>query len=145
MEFRAITSSSVLKELAGSANSTFPSKVRSRWFPRGDAVAEFHRHRTRRAADAHGEIDDDRLLSIELPEAELVIEIEDDEERVGVRGTCRSSPDRPSRLKYRNRPGFASLGDLCGFDSVALHPCQQASLNLKFANAHRALRLASLE
>ena len=96
---------------------TFPSKVRSRWSPRGDAVAEFHRHRTRRAADAHGEIDDHRLLSIELPEAELVVEIEDDEERVGVRGTCprfptgrhvgqwkaptcRSSPDRPSRLKY---------------------------------------------
>ena len=94
---------------------------------------------------SHDEIDDDRLLPIGLPEAELVIEIEDDEERVGVRGTCRSSPDRPSRLKYRNRPGFASLGDLCGFDSVALHPCQQASLNLKFANAHRALRLASLE
>ena len=45
-------------------------------------VAELHRHRARRATDALGEIDNDGLLLIELPEAELVVEIEDDEELV---------------------------------------------------------------
>jgi hypothetical protein len=45
--------------------------------------------------------------------------------------TCDSSPS-------------ASLGDLCAFDSVALRPCQQASLILMFANAHKALRLTLL-
>ena len=40
-----------------------------------------------------------------------------------------------------NNPSFsASLSDLCAFDSVALRPCQQASLILMFANAHIALR-----
>jgi hypothetical protein len=34
----------------------------------------------------------------------------------------------------------APLGDLGGFDSGALRPCQQASLFLMFANAHRTLR-----
>lgn len=51
------------------------------WIQRGE-VAELHRHRARRAADALGEIDNDGLLLIELPEAELVVEIEDDEELV---------------------------------------------------------------
>ncbi len=42
-------------------------------------VAEFHCHRTRGAADAFGQIDDHWLPLVKLPEAKLVIEIEDDE------------------------------------------------------------------
>lgn len=45
-------------------------------------VAEFHRHRTGRAAYAFRKIDDDGLSLIKLPKAELVIEVEDDEELV---------------------------------------------------------------
>jgi hypothetical protein len=37
--------------------------------------------KARRSGTPHGEIDDDRLLPIEPPEAELVVEIEEGEER----------------------------------------------------------------
>lgn len=42
-------------------------------------IAKFHRHGTGRATDPVGQVDDYRLALVELTEAELVIEIEDDE------------------------------------------------------------------
>jgi hypothetical protein len=44
--------------------------------------AQFHRDRIRCPPDPTREIDNNRLTLIELPEAELVIQIEDDEDLI---------------------------------------------------------------
>ena len=87
---------------------------------------------------SHDEIDDDRLLPIGLPEAELVIEIEDDEGLVGVRGTC-------PRFFTGRHVGQWKSSDMSEQSRSAVPAQEPIVPALRSLAAFAAWRLASLE
>lgn len=64
-----------------SAFESFDSAKFQCWVKRSE-IAEFHRNGAWGAPDPFGQIDDHGLPLVELPEAEFVVEIEDDEELI---------------------------------------------------------------